>query len=347
LVGLWGIISKILSKNKLGGILMKAIVNTEYGPPDVLELREVEKPAPRDDEVLIKVHAVSINGSDLEGLIGKPLYARLGGLRRPGHPILGSDIAGKVEMAGRNIQEYQPGDEVFGEIPGYHGGFAEYACAPEKTLARKPASMTFEEAAAIPQGGVIALQGIREKGQVQPGQKVLINGAGGSAGSFAVQLAKLYGAEVTGVDNAGKLDFLRSLGADHVIDYTRADFTKNGRQYDLILDVIAHRSVFAYPRAVRPQGTYFAVGGSVATIFQILLLGPLIKRTTGKNIWLLMVPQNRKDLISITELCEAGKVVPAIDRRYPLSEVPEALRYVAQGHAKGKVVITVENDNKI
>ena len=322
---------------------MKAIVYHQYGSPDVLKLEEIAKPAPTDDELLIKVHAVSINGSDREGLIGKPLYARLGGLRKPGYPILGSDIAGRVEMVGRNIREFQPGDEVFGEIPGYHGGFAEYACAPEKTLARKPASLTFEQAAAIPQGGVIALQGIREKGQVQPGQHVLINGAGGSAGTFAVQLAKYYGAEVTGVDNTGKMDFLRSLGADHVIDYTRQDFTKTGLQYDLILDVIAHRSVFAYKRALRPHGTYFAVGGSVATFFQILLLGPWIRRTTGKNIRILVVPQNRKDLISITELCKAGKIVPVIDRRYPLSEVPEALRYVAEGRAKGKVVITLEH----
>ena len=326
---------------------MKAIVYTEYGPPEVLQLKEVAKPAPKDDEVLIKIHAVSINGSDREGLIGKPLYARLGGPSKPGHPILGSDIAGRVEKVGRNIREFQPGDEVFGEVPGYHGGFAEYVCTPEKTLARKPASLTFEEAAAIPQGGVIALRGIREKGQVQPGQQVLINGAGGSAGTFAVQLAKLYGAEVTGVDNTGKMDFLRSLGADHVIDYTRQDFTKSGKQYDLILDVIAHRSVFAYQRALKPTGTYFFVGGSVATLFQILLLGPWIKRTTGKNLRILVVPQNRNDLLSITELCEAGQVVPVIDRRYPLSEVPEALRYLGEGHAKGKVVITVVNDNKI
>ena len=321
---------------------MKAIVYHKYGSPDVLKLEEVDMPTPNDDEVLIKVYAVSINGSDREGLIGKPLYARIGGLRKPGHPILGSDIAGRVEMAGRNIRQFQAGDEVFGEIPGYHGGFAEYACATETTLARKPASMTFEEAAAIPQAGVIALQGIRERGQVQPGQKVLINGAGGSAGSFAVQLAKYYGAEVTGVDNTGKMDFLRSLGAEHVIDYTRQDFTKTGLQYDLILDVIAHRSVFAYQRALGPHGTYFAVGGSVATFFQILLLGPWIRRTTGKNIRILVVPQNRKDLSSITELCEAGKVVPVIDKRYPFSEVPEALRYVAEGRAKGKVVITLE-----
>jgi NADPH:quinone reductase-like Zn-dependent oxidoreductase len=326
---------------------MKAIVYTKYGPPEVLQLKEVAKPAPKDDEVLIKIHAVSINGSDWEGLIGKPLYARLGGLSKPSHPILGSDIAGRVDNVGRSIREFQKGDEVFGEVPGYHGGFAEYVCAPEKTLARKPASLTFEEAAAIPQGGVIALWGIREKGKVQPGQHVLINGAGGSAGMFAVQLAKLYGAEVTGVDNTDKMDFLRSLGADHVIDYTRQDFTKSGNQYDLILDVIAHRSVFSYQRALKPTGTFFCVGGSAATLFQVLLLGPWIKRITGKNLRILVVPQNRNDLLSITKLCEAGQVVPMIDRRYSLSEVPEALRYHGEGHAKGKVVITVENDNKI
>jgi NADPH:quinone reductase-like Zn-dependent oxidoreductase len=325
---------------------MKAIVYTEYGSPDVLQLKEVAKPVPTDDELLIRVHAVSVNGSDKENLIGKPLYARLAGLRKPRQQILGSDIAGRVEMVGKNIRDFQAGDEVFGEIPGYHGGFAEYVCVPEKTLTRKPPSMTFEEAAAIPQAGVIALQGIRVKGQVQPGQKVLINGAGGSAGTFAVQLAKLGGAEVTGVDNPGKLDFLRSLGADHVIDYTREDFTKNGKQYDLILDVIAHRSVFAYARALRPNGTYFFVGGSVAVLFQALLLGPLIKKATGKNIRLLVVPQNRPDLVSIAALCEAGKVTPVIDRRYPLSEVPEALRYVGEGRHKGKVVITLESNNK-
>jgi NADPH:quinone reductase-like Zn-dependent oxidoreductase len=321
---------------------MKAIVYYQYGSPDVLKLEEVQKPAPSDDEVLIKVHAVSINGSDREALIGKPLYARMGGLRKPGYPILGSDIAGHVERAGKNITQFKPGDEVFGEIPGYHGGFAEYACAPENTLARKPAGLTFEEAAAIPQGGVIALNGIREKGQVQPGGQVLINGAGGSAGSFAVQLAKLSGAEVTGVDDTGKMDFLRSLGADHVIDYKRQDFTRIGRQYDLILDLIAHRSVFAYRRALKPNGTAFFVGGSVATLFQILFLGPWIKRTTGRNIRILMVPQNNKDLISITQLCQEGKVVPVIDRRYPFHEGPEALRYVAEGRARGKVVITME-----
>jgi NADPH:quinone reductase-like Zn-dependent oxidoreductase len=324
--------------------LMKAIIYTEYGPPDVLQLKEVAKPTPRDDEVLIKVQAASVNRSDWEGLIGKPLYARFGGLLKPGHRILGSDIAGRVETAGRNHSQFQPGDEVFGEMGNYCGGFAEYVCTRGRAWALKPAGMTFEEAAAIPQAGVIALQGIRNQGQVQPGQMVLINGAGGSAGSFAVQLAKLYGAEVTGVDNTGKLDFMRSLGADHVIDYTREDFTKNGIQYDLILDVVAHRSVFAYKRALGPNGSCFMVGGSVATMFQILLLGPWIGRATGRKIRLLAVQPNRKDLVAITELCETGKIVPVIDRRYPLSEVPEALRYLGEGRAKGKVVITVEHD---
>jgi NADPH:quinone reductase-like Zn-dependent oxidoreductase len=244
-------------------------------------------------------------------------------------------------MAGRNIRRFQPGDEVFGDILPRMGGFAEYVCARESALALKPASMTFEEVAAIPQAAVIALQGIRDKGQVQPGQKVLINGAGGGAGTFAVQLAKLYGAEVTGVDNTGKLDFMRSLGADHVIDYTREDFTKNGKQYDLILDVVANGSVFAYKRALRSNGSYFLAGGSVATIFQILLLGPWIRGTTGKKIRILAVKPNLKDMVHITELCEAGKVVPFIDRRYPLSEVPEALRYLGEGRTQGKVVITV------
>jgi NADPH:quinone reductase-like Zn-dependent oxidoreductase len=320
---------------------MKAVTYHNYGSPDVLKFEEVEKPAPTDDEILIKIHAISINGSDRENLIGKPLYSRIGGLMRPGNKILGSDIAGRVEFAGKNNTEFKPGDDVFGEIPGYHGGFAEYVCTHGKTMMLKPAALTFEQAAAIPQAGVIALQGIREKGAVQAGQKVLINGAGGSAGSFAIQLAKLYGADVTGVDNANKLDFMRSLGADHVIDYTQEDFTRNGKQYDLILDLIAHRSVFACQRALRPNGTYFFVGGSVAVLFQVLLLGPWIRKTTAKNIRLLAVPQNRKDLISITELCEAGKIVPVIDRQYSLSEVPEAFRYVGEGYAKGKVVITI------
>ncbi|MDA4118618.1 MAG: NAD(P)-dependent alcohol dehydrogenase [Thaumarchaeota archaeon] len=321
---------------------MKAILYTRYGPPEVLQIKEVSRPVPKDDEVLIKVQAVSVNRSDWEALRGTPFYARFGGLLRPRRKILGSDIAGRVEMAGRNVTRFRPGDEVFGDVSVLMGGFAEYASAPEGALALKPAGMTFEVAATIPQAAVIALQGIRDKGHVQPGQKVLINGAGGCTGTFAVQLAKSYGADVTGVDNTEKLDFMRSLGADHVIDYTREDFTKNGKQYDLILDVVAHRSAFAYRRALNPNGSYFAVGGSLGTIFQILLLGPLIGVATGKKIRLLAVRPNLEDVVYMTELCQSGKVVPFIDRRYPLSEVPEALRHLGEGHAKGKVVITVE-----
>jgi NADPH:quinone reductase-like Zn-dependent oxidoreductase len=319
---------------------MQAIVYTKYGPPDVLQLKEVAKPIPRDDEVLIKIHAVSLNRSDWEGLQGKPLYARLGGLLKPGRHILGSDIAGRVEAAGKNHTQFKQGDEVYGDILGHLGGFAEYVCVRGRVMALKPAGLTFEAAATIPQAGIIALQGIRDKGQVRPGQQVLINGAGGG-GTFAVQLAKLYGAEVTAVDNAGKMDLLRSLGADHVIDYTREDFTKNGKQYDLILDLVAYRSPFACARALKPNGTYLAVGGSVARFFQILLLGPWIRRATGKKVRILVVQPNRNDLVAVTELCVAGKIVPIIDRRFPLSEVPEALRYLGEGRAKGKVVITL------
>ena len=321
---------------------MQAIVHDRYGSPDVLKLEQVQKPAPRDDQALIAVRAVSLNLSDWEGLTGKPLYARLGGLLKPNARIRGSDIAGRVEAVGRNVREFRAGDEVFGELVGYNGGLAEYACAPEKRLVRKPAGMTFEQAAAIPQAGGIAVQGIRDKGQIQPGQEVLINGAGGGAGSFAVQLARHYGAEVTGVDNTGKLDFMRSLGAKHVIDYTHQDFTKNGKEYDLILDVIAHRSVFAYQRALRPGGSYFAVGGSAVTLIQILLLGPRIKRTADKSLRILAVQPNRNDWLFLTELYAAGNVTPVIDRRYPLSAAPEALRYLGAGLSKGKVVVTLD-----
>jgi len=324
---------------------MKAIVCPRYGSPEVLQLTEVATPVPKDDEVLIKVHAVSVNRSDWEGLRGKPLYARFGGLLKPRNPILGSDIAGRVELAGSTQSQFHPGDEVFGEMWDYHGGFAEYVCTRGRAWALKPTGLTFEQAAAIPQAGVIALQGIRDKGQVQPGQHVLINGAGGGAGSFAVQLAKYYGAEVTGVDHTGKLDFLRSLGADQVIDYTQEDFTKTGKQYDLILDLIAHRSVFDYARALKPKGMYFAVGGSLAALLQIVLLGPWMRRATGKHFHVLAVQRTQKDLLAITELCEAGEIVPVIDRRYPLREVALALRYLGAEHVKGKVVITVDENN--
>jgi NADPH:quinone reductase-like Zn-dependent oxidoreductase len=326
-------------------VLLKAVVYTEYGSPDVLHVKEVEKPIPSDDEVLVKVQAVSLNRSDWEGLTGKPLYARIGGLTKPRRPILGSDIAGRVEMVGRNVTHFQPGDEVFGDILQSMGGFAEYVCVHKRLLAPIPPNMTFEQAATIPQAAVIALQGIRDKGQVQPRQKVLINGAGGGTGIFAVQLAKLDGAEVTGVDNTGKLEFMYSLGADHVIDYTREDFTKHGKTYDLILDLVAHRSVFDYQRALSPNGTYFLVGGSVATMLQILLMGPWIKRATGKNIRILVVRPNLKDMLYMAELCQGNKIVPFIDRQYPLSEASEALRYLGEGRAKGKVIITLESNN--
>lgn len=325
---------------------MKAIVYHNYGSPDVLKLEEVEKPSPTENQLLIKVHAVSLNRSDWEGLTGTPLYARIGGLFKPGNRILGSDIAGRVEAVGKNVIKFKPGDEVFGLMMNYGGGLAEYACKSEKALALKPAAMTFEEAAAIPQAAFIALQGIRQKGQVKSGQKVLINGAGGGTGSFAIQLAKLAGAEVTGVDNAEKLELMRSLGADHVIDYTQEDFTKNGKQYDLILDLVAHRSVFDYQRALSSNGTYFMVGGSVATMFQMLLLRPLIRRITGKTINLLIVQTDAKDLVYMTELIESGKVKLVIDKYYSLGETAAALRYLGEGHAKGKVVITVAQNNE-
>lgn len=321
---------------------MRAVVRTEYGSPDVVRIEEVPKPAPRDNEILIRVVAGSINGSDREGLIGRPAYVRLGGLRRPRYKILGSDIAGRVEQVGVLCRDLQPGDEVLGEVPGYHSGFAEYVCAPETAFVRKPAELTFAEAAAIPQAGAIALQGIRIKGQVQAGQKVLINGAGGAGGSFAIQLAKLHGAEVTAVDHGDKRDFLRSLGADHVMDYNTEDFNRSGEQYDLILDMTAHRPVFACARALRPNGTYFVVGGAIRVLFGALVLGPWIRRATGKSVRLLVVPQDRDLLVAVTELCAERSMVPAIDRIYPLSEAREALRRVSEGRQKGKVVITFD-----
>ncbi len=320
---------------------MKAIVYTRYGPPEVLQIKEVAQPAPKDDEVLVKVHAVSLNRSDWERLRGTPLFVRFGGLLRPRHHILGSDIAGRVEAVGRKVTRFQPGDEVFGDLMGPAGGFAEHVCVLEKALALKPVGLTFEAAATIPQAGVIAFQGIRDKGRVKQGQKVLINGAGGCTGTFAVQLAKSYGAEVTGVDNRGKLDFMRSLGADHVIDYNREDFAKNGQQYDLILDVVANRSVFAYKNALRPNGLYLAVGGSLSALFQILFLGTWIGGTTGRKMRILAVRPRLEDMLAMAELCETGKIVPVIDRRLALGEVPEGLRYLGEGRAKGKVVIVL------
>jgi NADPH:quinone reductase-like Zn-dependent oxidoreductase len=321
---------------------MKAVVYTRYGSPDVLRLTDVQQPAPKDNEVLVKVRAVSLNRSDWETLRGKPLYARIMGPLRPRHHILGSDIAGRVEATGRATTKFQPGDDVFADILGSMGGFAEYVCVPERALAPLPAGMSHEEAAALPQAGAIALQGILDKGQVQPGQKVLINGAGGGSGMYAVQLAKLGGAEVTGVDNPEKLEFIRSLGADHVIDYTRTDFTRNGRRYELILDLAAHRSALAYRGSLMPGGRYLYVGGSVATLMQVLLLGPLLGRAEGKQLRLLAVRLGVERLAPLVALCRAGTIATVIDRRYRLPEVPEALRYLGQGHAKGKLVAILE-----
>jgi len=322
---------------------MKTIVSESYGSPDVLQLKEVEKPIPKEDEALVKVHATSLNAADFETLRGV-FIVRMGAPRKPMYKILGTDIAGRVEAVGANVKQFQPGDEIWADLSAYGwGAFAEYVCVPENALRLKPTSMTFEEAAAYPQAAVLALQNLRDKRPIESGQKVLINGAGGGVGTFAVQISKYFGAEVTGVDSTGKLDMLRSIGADHVIDYTQEDFTKNGQLYDLILDVVAYRSIFDYRRVLSPEGIFVFVGGSTAAIFQALFLGPLISRAGSKKMGIVMGKPNKKeDFDFLTELFNAGKVVPVIDRRYPLSEVPEALRYLEEGHAQGKVVITVE-----
>jgi len=324
---------------------MKAIVCTEYGPPEVLQFEEVAKPTPKEDEVLVKVHAASVNYIDWQILRGESFFLRLttGGLLKPKHKILGDDIAGQVEAVGRNVKQFQPGDEVFG-ISNFDA-FAEYVCVPENALALKPASMTFEEAAAVPEAAIPALQGLRDHGQIQPGQMVLINGASGGVGTFAVQIAKSFGAEVTGVCSTRKLDMVRSIGADHVIDYTQEDFTQNGQRYELILANAGDRSIFDYKRALSPEGIYVCTGGSLAQYFQATLLGPLISMTGSKKLGSMLAKPNQKDYVFLIELFEAGKVVPVIDRCYPLSEVPEALRYYGEGHARGKVVITVEHNN--
>jgi NADPH:quinone reductase-like Zn-dependent oxidoreductase len=326
---------------------MKAIVCEEYGPPDLLQLRNVAKPIPTDDEVLVKVHATSLNAADFENMRGM-WSARFGGPFKPLHKILGTDLAGRVEAVGGNVTRFQPGDDVWGDLsfPYGFGTFAEYVAVSEEALSPKPESMTFEEAATYPQAAIIALQTLRDKAKIQPGQRVLINGAGGGMGTFAVQIAKLYGAEVTGVDSSSKLDLLRSIGADYVIDYTQEDYTKSGQRYDVILDVVAHRSVFDYRRALSPEGHFIIVGGSLGTFLQVVFVGAFISSTGSQTLGINAYdPNNREDLAVLEELFEAGKVVPVIDRRYPLSEVPEALRYLEEGRALGKVVITVEHSN--
>ncbi|NIM94510.1 MAG: zinc-binding dehydrogenase [Anaerolineales bacterium] len=320
---------------------MKAVVYEEYGPPEVLQLKEVEKPAPRDDEVLVKIRAASVNYGDWAALIGKPFLVRLmNGPRRPRNKILGDDIAGRVEAVGTKVKQFQPGDEVFGFS--HFGAFAEYRCVPEDYLALKPTHISFEEAAVVPIAATTALQGLRDKGQIQSGQKVLINGASGGVGTFAVQIAKSFGAEVTGVCSTMKIDMVRALGADHVIDYTEEDFTKSEHRYDMILALGGYHSISDYARSLSQEGIYVCIGGTMAQYFQALLLGPFISMVGSKELGVAMPRPNQKDLALLMDLFEADKVVPIIDKRYPLSEVPEALRYFGSGHAKGKLVITVD-----
>ena len=321
---------------------MKAIVYHKYGPPDVLELKEVEKPTPKDNEILIRVHSSSVNGGDWHLLRGTPFFVRIfTGLWKPKNKILGADVAGRIESVGRNAKRFQPGDAVFGDISGGgwggYGGFAEYVCAAEEGLTLKPASMTFEEAAAVPQAAVIALQSLRYKGQIRPGQQVLITGAG----TFAVQIAKSYGAEVTGVDSTRKLDLMRSIGADHVIDYTREDFTENRGRYDLIVDLAAYHPIFDCMRALSAKGIYVQAGGSTVQMMQAIFLGPWISMTASKKMGYLTHRPNTEDLIFVKNLLEEGKAAPVIDRHYSLSEVAQAIRYCEEGHALGKVVIAV------
>ena len=321
---------------------MKAIVATKYGPPDVLQLKDVEIPTPKDDEVLIKIQAASLNAYDWHLLTADIFLVRLmgGGFLKPKNKIPGADIAGRVEAVGRSVTQFHPGDDVFGEIS--HGGFAEYACAREDRLATKPANLSFEEAAAVPMAALTALRGLRDKGRIQPGQKVLIHGASGGVGTFAVQMAKLFGAEVTAVCSTGKMDQARSLGADQVIDYTQEDFTKARQRYDLIFAANGYHPILEYRRALSAKGIYVMAGGTKAQIFQAMLLGPWISMAGSRKMGGLSANVNQKDLVFIKELLEAGKIRPVIDRRYPLSDVPQALRYLGEGHARGKVVISIE-----
>ena len=324
---------------------MKAIICPKYGSPDVLRLQEVVKPVPQEDEVLIQIHAASLNSRDLRMLRANPFFMRLmpGGLFRPKNKILGADVAGRVETTGSNVRQFQPGDEVFGYLPSAtgRGTFAEYVCANEKAITLKPANLTFEQAAAVPLAAMTALQGLRDKGNLHPGQKVLINGASGGVGTFAVQIAKAFGAEVTGVCSTRNLEMLRSIGADYVIDYTKEDFNQKGQRYDLILAVNGYHPISAYLHALKPEGTYVVTGGSMAQLFQAASKGKRISRTGSQKIVVLSLVQNQKDLILIKELLESGKIMPVIDGCYPLSKTPEAFWYFEKVHPKGKVVRSV------
>lgn len=320
---------------------MRAVLHTKYGSPDVLKLRDIPKPIPTDDEVLVRVQAASLNAVDWHILRAKPFPIRFMGmgLLKPKHKILGADIAGQVEAVGRNVKQFKQGDNVFGELSSCGwGAFAEYVCVPENVITSKPVNISFEEAAATPLAAVTALQGLRDKGHIRAGQRVLIHGASGGVGTFAVQIARAFGCEVTGVCSASKVKMVRSIGADHVIDYGQEDFTRRGQQYDLILAVNGYHSLFDYRRALSPKGIYVMAGGSGAQMFQALL-GPLISIRPGKKMCSVGMKSNKNDLIFIKDLLESGKVVPIIDRRYPLNETAEAIRYLEEGHALGKVVI--------
>lgn len=315
---------------------MKAVVYDRYGGPEVLRVEDVRVPVPGAGQVLVEVAATSINLSDWECLRGSPAYSRIGGLRKPKHRTLGSDIAGIVKAVGLGVTRFQPGDEVYGDNLNLMGGFAEYALAPEKALAHKPSALSFAEASTIPQAGVIALQGTR---RAAPHRRVLINGAGGGSGSFAIQLAKRAGAHVTGVDNDQKLDHMRSLGADEAIDYRTEDFTRGHGQFDVILDLVAHRSVFAYRRALTRGGRYDCVGGSVPAVLRVVTVGSLASIVTGRRMGMLVVKMGPTHFQSMADLCAGGEVRTSIDRTFTLDEVPEALAYHGEGRALGKVVI--------
>jgi NADPH:quinone reductase-like Zn-dependent oxidoreductase len=324
---------------------MQAIVFRNYGSPDVLRLEEVQKPVAQDHEVLVKVVAASTAAGDWHRMRGAPWLLRLSeGLTRPKNPRLGADVAGLVEAVGKNVTHFQPGDAVFGDLSAAgFGAFAEYVAAPEDAFAMKPSNLSFERTAPVPVSAVTALQGLRDQGQIQAGQTVLIYGASGGVGTFAVQIAKAFGAEVTAVCSTGKVELVRSLGADHVIDYTKDDFTQSGKRYDLILAANGYHPLSAYQRALTPQGIYVMTGGSMAQMFEAMLLGPLRSKKGGQKLGNLMAGPKQQDLVFMKELIEAGKVTPVIDRCFPLRDTAAAIRYLEEGHAKGKIVITVSD----
>ncbi|NJR37801.1 MAG: NAD(P)-dependent alcohol dehydrogenase [Leptolyngbyaceae cyanobacterium CSU_1_4] len=323
---------------------MRAIARSNYGSPDVLSLETVHKPPVSDNGVLVRVHATSINAADWHLLRGTPFFIRFifGGLLKPKIKILGCDVAGRVEAVGKNVTQFQPGDEVFGDLSecGF-GAFAEYVCAPETTFVLKPVNLSFEAAATVPGAALAALKGLRDCGQIRAGKKVLINGASGGVGSFAVQIAKAFGAEVTAVCSTQKMDGVRSLGADHVIDYTQVDVTQSGQHYDLILDAAAYRSVFDYLPLLTHGGTYVMVGGSIARLFQVMFLESWLSRSDRRKVKCLVSKPNQTDLATLRDLLEAGKIIPLIQQRYDLSEVPEAIRHLEQRRVVGKVAIRV------